>query len=97
MGKRFPLLGVVIGLFVMIAASSLRAESATILDVFFWLLLLLAVSALALWPRAGRDQKAELRLERRGWADRIEFGQATKPAGSGSAHQTSSSRSSGAA
>ena len=87
MNKRFLMLGIVLGLVLMVAVSSLRAETASILDVFFWLLLLLVVSGLALWPSTGRDQKAELSLERRGWADRIEFERGAKAAGSGSARR----------
>jgi hypothetical protein len=40
---------------------------------------MLAVSALALWPSTGRDQRAELELERRGWGDRIEFPKGDEP------------------
>jgi hypothetical protein len=98
MSKRFLMLGIVLGLVLMVAASSLRAETASIFDVFFWLLVLLVVSGLALWPSTGRDQKAELSLERRGWADRIEFGRGTKPAGGGSGrHGEAPSRTSDAA
>jgi hypothetical protein len=74
MNKRFLMLGIVLGLLLIVAASSLRAETASIFEVFFWLLLILVVSGLALWPSTGRDQGAELMLERRNWADRIEFG-----------------------
>ena len=61
-------------LILVLAWPSLRSETASALDLFFWLLAMLVVSALLLWPSTGRDQRAELALERRGWADRIEFG-----------------------
>jgi hypothetical protein len=82
MSKRFLLLGIVLGLLVMLAGSNLRDEASSVFDVFFWLMLLLVVAGLALWPSSGRDQKAELGLERRGWADRIEFERGPKPGGS---------------
>jgi hypothetical protein len=73
MGKRTVFLGAALTLIVVLAWPSLRSETASALDLFFWLFVILVVSALALWPSTGRDQRAELRLERRGWADRIEF------------------------
>ena len=73
MGKRSLFLGAALVLIMVLAWPSLRSETASALDLFFWLLVMLAVSALALWPSTGRDQRAELALERRGWADRIEF------------------------
>ena len=72
------------------------SEAASALDLFFWLFLLLAVSGLALWPSTGRDQRAELRLERRGWADRIEF-DGSKVAGGTAPPPDNPSQSSGAA
>ena len=66
-------LGAALVLIVVLAWPSLRSETASALDLFFWLFVMLVVSALALWPSTGRDQRAELALERRGWADRIEF------------------------
>jgi hypothetical protein len=74
MGKRTLFLGAAIAFILVLAWPSLRSETASAFDLFFWLLAVLAVSGLALWPATGRDQHAELRLERRGWADRIEFG-----------------------
>jgi hypothetical protein len=74
MGKRSLFLAAALVLIVVLAWPSLRAETASALDLLYWLLAMLAVSALALWPSTGRDQRAELALERRGWADRIEFG-----------------------
>jgi hypothetical protein len=73
MGKRHLFLGIALALILVVAWPSLRSETASALDLFFWLFLMLVVSGLALWPSTGRDQRAELRLERRGWADRIEF------------------------
>jgi len=74
MGKRGLFLGAALVLIVVLAWPSLRSETASALDLFYWLLAMLAVSALALWPSTGRDQRAELALEQRCWADRIEFG-----------------------
>ncbi len=73
MGKRYVFLGAALPLMLLLAWPSLRSETASALDLFVWLLVMLVVSGLALWPSTGRDQRAELRLERRGWADRIEF------------------------
>ena len=52
---------------------SLQSGHSSVLEVFFWLALILVVCAVALWPFAGRDQRAELKLERPSWADRIDF------------------------
>jgi hypothetical protein len=73
MGKRLVFLGIALPLILLFAHSSLKAETATIFDVFLWLFLLLVVTGVALWPSTGRDQNVELELERRGWADRIEI------------------------
>jgi hypothetical protein len=83
MGKRTLSLVAALALIVVLAWPSLQSETASALDLFFWLLAMLVVSALALWPSTGRDQRAELELERRGWADRIEFDKGGKEAGSG--------------
>ena len=81
MGKRSLFLGAALALLVVLAWPSLRSETASALDIFFWLFAMLVVSALALWPSTGRDQRAELELERRGWADRIEFRKGDGPGG----------------
>ena len=73
MGKRYLFLGAALALMVVVAWPSLQSESSSALDLFVWLGLMLVMSGLALRPSTGRDQRAELRLERRGWADRIEF------------------------
>ena len=73
MGKRSLFLGAALILILVLAWPSLRSETASALDIFFWLFALLVVSALALWPSTGRDQRVELELERRSWGDRIEF------------------------
>jgi hypothetical protein len=78
-GKRLCVIVITLGLILWSAFTSLQAEEATIFQVFFWLLLVLAASGVALWPAANVDQRAELKLERLGWADRIEFAQSTKP------------------
>ena len=72
-GKRTVFLCAALVLILTVAYPSLQAEDASALDLFVWLGVMLAVSVLALWPSTGRDQRAELKLERRGWADRIEF------------------------
>jgi hypothetical protein len=72
MGRRFLGLAAALGL-ILLAAFNLQSETATILHVFFWLFLVLVVSGVTLWPSTGRDQRAELRLERPSWADRIDF------------------------
>ena len=95
MGKRTLFLGAALALIVVLAWPSLRSESASAFDLFFWLFVMLVVSGLTLWPSTGRDQQAELRLERRGWADRIEFGQGGKSTGSGAARPAAPSQSSG--
>jgi hypothetical protein len=97
MGKRTLFLGAALALILVLAWPSLRSETASAFDLFFWLFVMLVVSGLALWPSTGRDQRAELRLERRGWADRIEFGDGGKAARSTTARPGSPSQSSGAA
>jgi hypothetical protein len=73
MSKRFILMAVTLGLILWAAIHNLQAEEATIFHVFFWLFLVLVVAGVALWPTTGREQQAELKLERMGWADRIDF------------------------
>jgi hypothetical protein len=98
MGKQHVFLGAAVALVVALAWPSLRSETASALDLFFWLFVLLAMVAVVLWPRAGRDQRAELKLERRGWADRIDFDEPSKAAGDASPRRADpSSRSPGAA
>jgi hypothetical protein len=84
MGKQHVFLGAAVALVVVLAWPSLRSETASALDLFFWLFALLAMVAVVLWPRAGRDQRAELKLERRGWADRIDFREPGKAVGDAS-------------
>jgi hypothetical protein len=48
-------------------------DDLSVVDVFLGLLALLVVSAAALWPRSGRDQRVELEMERLGWADRVQL------------------------
>ena len=96
MGKRYLFLGAALALTLVLAYPSLQSETASALDLFFWLFVMLVVSGLALWPSTGRDQLAELRLERGGWADRIEFSDSGKAAGGTAAAPRSPSQSSGA-
>ena len=68
MGKRSLFLGAALVLIVVLAWPSLRSETASALDIFFWLFAMLVVSALALWPSTGRDQRAELLSDAAGQA-----------------------------
>jgi hypothetical protein len=97
MGKSTVFLGTALALILVLACPSLRSESASAFELFFWLLAILVVSGVALWPSTARDQRAELRLERPGWADRIEFGGTGKAAQGTTAPPGSPSQSSGAA
>jgi hypothetical protein len=73
MGTRYAVLGVVQALILIFAYGSLNAETATILDVFSWLFLMLVACGIGLWPASERAEKAELAAERMSWADRIEL------------------------
>lgn len=84
-GKRYLFLLAALALMLVAAWPSLSAESASALDLFFWLLVMLVIAGLALWPSSGRVERAELALERRGWADRVEFGEAGKTTASAAA------------
>ena len=97
MGKRTVFLGAAIAFILVLAWPSLRSQTASALDIFFWLFLILGASALALWPSTGSDQHAELGLERCSWADRIEFGNGGKAAGSDEGRQVGPSQFSGSA
>ena len=97
MGKRTVFLGAAIAFILVLAWPSLRSETASALDIFFWLFLILVVSGLALWPSSGSDQSVELGLGRRSWADRIEFGNGGKAAGREDARQAGPPQSSGSA
>ena len=50
---------------------SADGDDLSVNDVFFGLLILLAVSAAVLWLRSDRGERAELKLESLGWADRV--------------------------
>jgi hypothetical protein len=73
MGTRFWVFGLVLACILASAFVSLRAGESTVLELFGWLALVLVTCAIGLWPFAGRDQRAELKLERPTWADRVEF------------------------
>ena len=73
MSTRFAVFGLVLAGILASAFASLQSGQSSLLEVFFWLGVILIVCAIALWPFAGRDQRAELELERLSWADHIEF------------------------
>lgn len=73
MGTRFAVFALVLAGVLVCAFFSLKSGQSSVLEVFVWLGLILVVSGIALWPTTGRDQRAELKLERLSWADRIEF------------------------
>ena len=73
MGARFAVFGLALAGILACAFTSLQSGQSSVLEIFFWLALILVACALALWPFAGRDQRAELMLERSSWADRIDF------------------------
>ena len=62
----------------MCAVFNLRPGETGVFEIFLWLLFLLVACGVALWPSTGRDQRAELALERLSWADRVEFGEPTE-------------------
>ena len=97
MGKRTIFLGAAMALILVLAWPSLRAESASALDVFFLLFLILVVSVVALWPGTGSQVNAEIGHERRNWADRIEFGNGGKAPGRDDVPPGGPSRSAGSA
>lgn len=73
MSARFAGFGLALAGIMACAFASLQSGQSSILEIFFWLALILVACAVALWPFAGRDQRAELKLERASWADRIDF------------------------
>jgi hypothetical protein len=73
MSTRFAVFALVLAGIIAGAYVSLQSGQPSLLEVFFWLGVMLVVCAVALWPFAGRDQRAELKLERISWADHIEF------------------------
>ena len=73
MGTRFVVFGLALAGILACAFVSLQSGQSSVLEIFVWLALILVTCAIALWPFAGRDQRAELKLERLSWADRIEF------------------------
>jgi hypothetical protein len=70
---RFAVFGLIVAGILACAFFSLRSGQSSVLEIFLWLGALLVTCAVALWPFAGRDQRAELKLERPSWADRVEF------------------------
>jgi hypothetical protein len=73
MDGRFITFGLALAAILACAVASLQTGESSVLEVVFWLGLILVTCAAMLWPFAGRDQRAELRLERPSWADRIDF------------------------
>lgn len=73
MGMRFVVFGLLLAAILGSAFVSLQSGQSSVLEIFFWLGAILVTCAVALWPFAGRDQRAELELERLSWADHIEF------------------------
>lgn len=73
MGMRFVVFGLILAAILASAFVSLQSGQSGVLEIFFWLGAILVTCAVALWPFAGRDQRAELELERQTWADNIEF------------------------
>jgi uncharacterized protein (DUF58 family) len=73
MDKRSGALAGALGLVLALAVFNLQSSSAAILLVFTWLLPMLAVSAVVLWPPSARDQLAELRLQRQNCGERVEL------------------------
>ena len=62
MDKRPVALTAALGLVLAVAVFNLQSSSAAILLVFSWLLPMLAVSAVVLWPAPASDRLAELKL-----------------------------------
>jgi len=83
MGKRAFAAAVVLGLGLLVGLPRLQAETASALEVFLWLVLLLVAAAVGLWPSSSRLERAELGLERGGWADHIDFREGPAAAGGG--------------
>lgn len=73
MSARFWISAVVLAGVAAGAFFSLRSGESSLINLFVWLGLLLVTCAVALWPAAGRDERAELKLDRTSWADRVEF------------------------
>jgi hypothetical protein len=73
MGMRFVVFGLILACILASAFFSLQSGQSSVLEIFFWLGAILVTCGVALWPFAGRDQRAELELERQTWADNIEF------------------------
>jgi hypothetical protein len=73
MGMRFVAFALALAGILASAFASLRSGNSDVIEIFGWLGAILVTSVVALWPFAGRDQRAELKLERPSWADRIDF------------------------
>jgi hypothetical protein len=76
MGLRIPLLTLGVGAIAPFGSS--MSDSPELYQIFFWLFALLVVFAVAFWPTLGRGPRTELRRERRGWVDRIDFRRALR-------------------
>ena len=75
MGRQLLIILAVTAALASVVFGNIGTEDFTVFHVFLGLLALLVVSSAVLWPRAGRDQRAELEMERPGWADRVKIPQ----------------------
>lgn len=78
MNRRFLALTMALALMLAAAHFDLYGHDANIFHVFGGLLALLVLCGVVLWPSSGRDQRVELALEQRNWADRINVEAAAK-------------------
>ena len=65
MGMRFVVFGLILAAILASAFVSLQSGQSSVLEIFFWLGAILVTCGVALWPFAGRDQRAELELSAR--------------------------------
>ena len=73
MDKRSVALTAALGFILAVAVFNLQSNSAAILLVFSWLLPMLAVSAVVLWPAPAGDRLAELKLPGPNYGEPVEM------------------------
>lgn len=82
MKSRQTILALTCGLALIISFTNMIRPFNNVLDSFLWLGYLLVMVLIVLWPKTGKDTRAERAAVRGNWADRIDF---ERSGGSGAA------------
>jgi hypothetical protein len=66
------------GIMLFVSMNNLLRPFDNFMDVFVWLLYLLVLSLVVLWPKSGKDSRAE-HAHHANWAERVDFHRRRQP------------------